>query len=178
MCEITGSNFLPTTLFPEAIGLPAVALAKSCAFASTAERGAFCSHAALVLLLLLVVDECESAAPVVVGPITDTTVKVSCGSYYTFKTQSAYFSINCLGTLGNGNSHPGLIFDPAASGVFNDATDFITPGSPREAFHMTGFNTSVQFAHTNNNAGVANVAFTSFTDQSMYSLAVRRQEIS
>lgn len=57
------------------------------------------------------------------------------------------------GTLGvGGNAAPGVLYDGTGSGVFNDAYDYLTPGSAFEGFTVSGSAGSV-FSASNNNDG-------------------------
>lgn len=60
------------------------------------------------------------------------------------------------GTFGSGgNTPPGLQYDGTGTGTFNNAYDYLTPGSPFDGFTVRledGSNTLIQ-SYTNNNAG-------------------------
>ena len=54
------------------------------------------------------------------------------------------------GTFGSdGNTSPGLLFDPAGSGTFNPSYDYLTPGSPFDGFAVKIDGTN----YANNNGG-------------------------
>ena len=92
----------------------------------------------------------EPPGPTITGPLTSIH---PCGPYYIFQTPFLYFSINCLGTLGNGNNPPGLEYNASGTGIFLTNADFVTPGSPRETFTVKGSSATGAFQYINNNAG-------------------------
>lgn len=70
------------------------------------------------------------------------------------------------GTLGSGgNTQPGLMYDAAGKGNFNDAYDYLTPGTPFDGFALKLGGTN----STNNNAGnkveITGVSFQDLNNQ-------------
>ena len=61
---------------------------------------------------------------------------------------------NLIGTLGsNGNTPPGIQYDSTCTSTFNNAYDYLTPGSPFEGFSIKGLDGTTQlFYYYNNNA--------------------------
>lgn len=63
--------------------------------------------------------------------------------------------VNAVGALGSGGATPpGILYDGTGSGTFNPAYDYLTPGSPQEAFVLTGSTSGGAFTATNSNANL------------------------
>lgn len=71
---------------------------------------------------------------------------------------------NDAGTVGSGGrTAPGILYDSTGTATFNDAYDYLTPGSPFEGWTVKGIDsdgTTVLFNYTNNNTNVASPAIT------------------
>ncbi len=84
------------------------------------------------------------------------------GGTYTFQTPFLYFSINNIGTFGQGGTSPGMNYDPAGSSTFVANKDFLTYGSPWEGFAVKG----TGFSYNNNNSEGGTVVQTGVTNNS------------
>lgn len=64
--------------------------------------------------------------------------------------------INEKGTLGTGGTvRPGILYDGTGAGTFNPSYDYLTPGTPQEAFVLTGSSAGGgAFTATNSNASL------------------------
>ena len=79
-------------------------------------------------------------------------------SVSTVKSPYLYISLNDMGTLGNGNTSPGILHDPTGSGNFSDTSkDYLTPGAPFEGFFVNATNATAPYTSIGNyNGGSAN----------------------
>ena len=71
---------------------------------------------------------------------------------------------NDAGTVGSGGrTAPGILYDSTGTATFNDAYDYLTPGTPFEGWTVKGIDsdgTTVLFNYTNNNTNVTSPAIT------------------
>ena len=71
---------------------------------------------------------------------------------------------NDAGTVGSGGrTAPGILYDSTGTATFNDAYDYLTPGSPFEGWTVKGIDTdgtTILFNYTNNNTNVSSPAIT------------------
>ena len=62
--------------------------------------------------------------------------------------------LNGFGTLGyDDNNPPGILYDGTGTGNFNDAYDYLTPGTAFEGFAFSGSSSAGAFTASNNNSG-------------------------
>ncbi len=61
------------------------------------------------------------------------------------------------GTLGDGGSDPGLVYDVTGTGTFDPSFDYVAPGSPHEGFGFRSDQTG--FIRNNNNLSAGSVGF-------------------
>jgi hypothetical protein len=88
----------------------------------------------------------QALADITITPIT---------AGLTVKSPYLYFSINKLGTLGNGTDFPGIQHDPTNTGTFVNGKDYLQPGDSFEGFYINATNsTSSYLAGNNNDNGV------------------------
>lgn len=70
-------------------------------------------------------------------------------------TRWLYFSLNPKGTIGNGNTEPGLKLSLLGNGVYG--LDIVSPATPIEGFSVSGRVGSQTFTHSNSNSGAYDI---------------------
>ncbi|CUG91005.1 membrane-associated protein, putative [Bodo saltans] len=70
-------------------------------------------------------------------------------------TRWLYFSLNPKGTIGNGNTEPGLKLSLLGNGVYG--LDIVSPQTPTEGFSVSGRVGSQTFTHSNSNSGAYDI---------------------
>ncbi|MCW5626482.1 MAG: hypothetical protein KIT73_17340, partial [Burkholderiales bacterium] len=76
-------------------------------------------------------------------------------------------STNNLGGIGNASTPPGIQFDATGTGTFNNAQDYLTPGSPFFGFSVSSAEEGLQHRNNAINRDIAaGWTMDSFVDQS------------
>jgi outer membrane autotransporter protein len=67
--------------------------------------------------------------------------------------------VNNKGALGTGGAvRPGILYDGTGTGTFNPNYDYLTPGTPQEAFVLLGSTSGGAFTATNSNAALGSAS--------------------